>query len=109
MRKLLLLIALGFVFFHPAYAAPLVDLNTSSRTHLETVSGIGPGKARAIIEYRTQHGPFKSVDELENVPGFGKKTIEKIRSRLTISQPRQKISSDGNMVDSKGVWKGTIR
>ena len=109
LEKLLIYFVLSFAFIHAAYASAPVDLNTSSRTHLETVTGIGPGKAQAIIEYRTQHGPFKSVDELEHVSGFGKKTIEKIRSKLTVSQPRQDKSGDGNTVDSRGVWKGTIR
>lgn len=109
MGKLLIFIALSFAFIHTVYASVPVDLNTASRTHLESVTGIGPGKAKAIIEYRTEHGPFKSVDELEHVSGFGKKTIEKIRSRLTVSQPRQNKSADGNTVDSSGVWKGLIR
>lgn len=109
MKKLLIFIVLSFALIQSAYASMLVDLNTASRTHLETVTGIGPGKAKAIVEYRTQHGPFKSVDELENVSGFGKKTIEKIRSRLTASQPGPKKSANGNTVDSSGVWKGSIR
>lgn len=109
MGKLLVFIVLSFAFIHTVHASVGVDLNTSSRTHLETVPGIGPGKAKAIVEYRTQHGPFKSVDELENVSGFGKKTIEKIRSKLIASQPKPKLSTDGNTVDAQGVWKGIIR
>ena len=109
MRKLLVFLALSFAFIHTAHASALVDLNTSSRTHLETVTGIGPGKAKAIVEYRTQHGPFKSVDELENVSGFGKKSIDKVRSSLTVSQPRPHKATEGNTIDASGAWKGVIR
>ncbi len=109
MRKLLLYLALNVVFIHSVYASAIVDLNTSSRTHLESVAGIGPGKAKAIIEYRTEHGPFKTIDELENVSGFGKKTIEKIRSKLTVSQAKKNNTTTENSIDSKGVWKGVIR
>ena len=95
--------------FSHSVLARQVDINTSSSTHLESVAGIGPGKAKAIMEYRAKHGPFKNVDELDNVPGFGKKTIEKIRSQLTVSVPKKKTSGNVNTVDSAGNWKGTIR
>ena len=61
-----------------------ININTASETKLATVPGIGPKTARSIVEYREQHGPFKSVDELENVPRIGKKTIEKVKPYLTV-------------------------
>ncbi|MDW4581283.1 helix-hairpin-helix domain-containing protein [Staphylococcus saprophyticus] len=45
---------------------------------------MGPTKAKAIIEYRQQHGPFESVEQLKDVNGIGAKTLEKIGSKLTI-------------------------
>ena len=54
------------------------DINTASQTQLESINGIGPSKATAIIAYRTEHGPFKSIQELTNVSGVGPKTAEKI-------------------------------
>lgn len=54
------------------------DINTASQTQLESINGIGPSKATAIIAYRTEHGPFKSIHELTNVSGVGPKTAEKI-------------------------------
>lgn len=54
------------------------DINTASQQQLESISGIGPSKATAIIAYRTEHGPFKSIQELTNVSGVGPKTAEKI-------------------------------
>lgn len=64
------------------YAA--TDLNTATLAELQKVNGIGPKKAEAIIEYRKKT-PFKSVDELDKVPGFGKSTIEKVKNDLTVS------------------------
>lgn len=111
MEKLFIALALCCLLANPAFAAP-VDINTSSRTHLESVAGIGPGKAKAIIEYRNTHGPFKNVDELDNVAGFGKKSIDKIRSNITVSSRTKAVSSSANpanTVDSAGNWKGIIR
>ena len=56
-----------------AFAA--VDLNTASQQELESVKGIGPAKAKAILDYRTKNGPFKAVDDLAKVPGFGAKSV----------------------------------
>lgn len=65
-----------------AFAA--VNLNTATQAELDTVKGIGPGKAKAIVEYRDKNGPFKSVDDLNQVKGFGQKSIDKLRAELTV-------------------------
>lgn len=65
-----------------AFAA--VDLNTASAAELQKVKGIGPKKAEAIVEYRKKT-PFKSVDDLDKVPGFGKSTVDKVRKDLTVA------------------------
>lgn len=64
-------------------AMAAVNINTATEAELDAVKGIGPGKARAIIEHRDKNGPFKSVDDLTNVKGFGKKSIDKLRPELT--------------------------
>lgn len=82
MKKLLLVLLAFFVFSGMAMAA--VNLNTATKAELETVNGVGPKKAEAIIAYRTKNGPFKTVDDLKNVNGFGDKSVAKMRSELTV-------------------------
>lgn len=60
-----------------------VNINTATVEELTTLSGIGPSKANAIIEYRQENGLFKSVDEMLNVTGIGEKSLEKIRDDIT--------------------------
>ena len=78
-----LLCALGlFVFSLTAMAA--IDVNTASQAQLEALNGIGPAKAKAIVDYRTKNGAFKSVDDLDKVSGIGKATLEKIRKDVAV-------------------------
>ncbi len=79
MQKPLFVLLACFVLTGLVQADALVNINTASQKQLESVNGIGPKKAQAIIEYREKHGEFKSVDELGKVEGFSKKLIEKIR------------------------------
>ncbi|RMD71121.1 MAG: ComEA family DNA-binding protein [Gammaproteobacteria bacterium] len=78
-----------FVVFTPlALAQEAIDINTATAEQLETLPGIGPKKAQAIIDYREKHGPFQSVDDLTKVPGIGQKILEKIRDKITVGQPK---------------------
>ena len=67
-----------------AFAAQ-INLNTASAAELETLNGVGAAKAEAIVAYRSEHGGFKSVDELANVKGVGPKTVEKNRDQMTVA------------------------
>ena len=62
----------------------LVNVNTASESELESLSGVGPVLANAIIQYRTQHGPFHSVDDLLDVSGIGPSTLEELRPQVTV-------------------------
>ena len=62
----------------------MININTATEKELQTLTGIGEVKARAIIEYRMSIGRFKRVDELLNVTGIGDKTLEKIRVFITV-------------------------
>jgi len=68
----------------PAAASGLLNLNTATVEQLDALKGIGPSKARAIVEYREQHGPFRSVDDLLNVKGIGEKLLAGIRNDVTV-------------------------
>jgi competence protein ComEA len=62
----------------------LVNINSASETELETLNGVGPVTAAAIIQYRTEHGPFAAVDDLEDVSGIGPATLEELRPQVTV-------------------------
>jgi competence protein ComEA len=81
MKKLLLVLAIWFAIYGVAIAA--VNINTATKEELTSLKGIGEKRAQDIIDYRTKNGPFKSVDELEKVPGIGPGTMKQIRSELT--------------------------
>jgi competence protein ComEA len=62
-----------------------VDLNTATAAQLDTLPGVGPATANAIITYRTRNGRFKSVTELLEVPGIGPAKLEAIRPLVMVS------------------------
>lgn len=61
-----------------------VNLNTATQAELETLPGIGPSKATAIIEYRETTGKFQQVDDLKNISGIGDKTFDKLKDSITV-------------------------
>lgn len=62
----------------------LVNVNSATQQQLETLSGVGPVLAAAIVAYRTQHGPFRSVDDLLDVSGIGPATLQALRPQVTV-------------------------
>lgn len=84
MKQLFLALA-ALAFAHVACAA--VNLNTATKDDLVGLPGIGPAKAQAIVDYRNQHGPFRSVDELRKVKGIGEKLFLQVRPEVVISGP----------------------
>jgi competence protein ComEA len=67
-------------------AAPpaLLDLNSATAAALDSLPGIGPARARAIVEFRTRHGSFSTVDDLGQVPGFGPAALARVRDRVSV-------------------------
>ncbi|KAB2313889.1 helix-hairpin-helix domain-containing protein [Betaproteobacteria bacterium SCN2] len=84
MKFTLKLFAMLFLLVSSSWAA--VNINTATQSELEGVKGLGPSKAKAIIEYREKNGPFKSVDDLDKVKGFGKPSVEKLKDELSVGQ-----------------------
>jgi competence protein ComEA len=62
----------------------LVNINTGDQTALETLPGVGPVTAQAILAYRTENGPFTTVDELVEVSGIGDATLAEIAPHVTL-------------------------
>jgi len=61
-----------------------ININTATQTELETLSGIGPVTAKAIIQYRQENGPFSEIQGIQAVSGIGPVTFEKIREFITV-------------------------
>jgi competence protein ComEA len=65
-----------------------VNINTAdAETISAELKGIGLTKAKAIVEYRKKHGPFRSADDLSLVKGIGERTVELNRSDIVVSKP----------------------
>ena len=61
-----------------------VDINAAGLDELQRLTGIGPALAQRIIDYRGEHGPFRSVEDLLEVKGIGEATLEKFREDVTL-------------------------
>jgi competence protein ComEA len=78
LRKIMVTAAMLAAFGH-AYAA--VDVNTANEAALRGIKGIGPAKAKAILEERDAHGPFKDTTDLsKRVKGMGGHTVERLQA-----------------------------
>ncbi|HOK87566.1 MAG TPA: ComEA family DNA-binding protein [Fervidobacterium sp.] len=85
------------------YTSAIIDLNRASIEELQTLPGIGPAKARAIVEYRAK-SPFNKPEEIMNVSGIGAKTYEKIKDRIKIDGSSQ--FSTSNVTDASKLQTG---
>ncbi|MEZ5455320.1 MAG: helix-hairpin-helix domain-containing protein [Lysobacteraceae bacterium] len=77
---------LSLAFVGAAFAtAGKVDINSAdAATIAAALNGVGPAKAEAIVAYRTEHGPFKSIDQLVEVRGIGLATVDKNRELIVL-------------------------
>jgi competence protein ComEA len=66
-----------------AGAGPL-NINSATAAELESLPGVGPVLAQRIVDYRDEHGGFRTVDELRDVPGIGDTTFRELESRVTV-------------------------
>lgn len=81
------LVACAILFAAGAvYAADPVNINTAdAETLAAAINGVGLKKAREIVSHREKNGPFKSVDDLAHVSGIGMQTIDRSRTKLTVT------------------------
>ena len=64
----------------------LVNVNTADAEELETLTGIGPALAQAIVDYRAEHGAFRSAEDLLLVKGIGEAKLEGFRAEITLEE-----------------------
>jgi len=89
MFKKLLISVLGILLLvGVAFAG--VNINTADVKELESLPGIGPAKAQAIVDYRKEHGPFTTVDDLSKVQGIGPKMLEQLRNQIEVGKSTKK-------------------
>jgi competence protein ComEA len=82
MKRILVALFACLAAIHMAFAA--VDINTAGEAELDKLPGIGPTKAKAIVEDRAKNGPFRSVEDLKRVKGIGDKTFEDLKGQITV-------------------------
>ncbi len=83
--------ALALMSLSTLTLAGQVDINTAdAETISAELNGIGLSKAKAIVEYREKHGPFRSVEDLSLVKGIGEKTVEKNRADIQLNTTKKK-------------------
>lgn len=61
-----------------------ININTASVEELTLLRGIGPAKAQAIVAWRQEHGPFRTTNELRNVPGISDKIVQGMLDFVTL-------------------------
>jgi competence protein ComEA len=98
MKRLLLTFVMWFAICGIALAA--VNINTATKDELLSLKGVGDKRAQAIIDYRTKNGPFKTVDDLEKVPGVGPGLMKQIRPQISVSGPTS-IEKPGSSTKAK--------
>lgn len=83
-KYLFTVICLSISLMAGAVEAGKVNINSATVEDFSTLNGVGPAKAKAIVEYRKQIGEFKSIEELTMVKGIGESTINKNKEKLTL-------------------------
>ncbi|MEW5756864.1 MAG: helix-hairpin-helix domain-containing protein [Pseudomonadota bacterium] len=86
--KMIRMLLVGLVLMLPltAWSEVKVNINTADAATLaEHVKGVGLKKAEAIVQFRNENGPFKSVDDLAKVKGIGEEIVEKNRAILAVN------------------------
>ena len=89
---------LGVVMSGAAWTAERININTADAAALgQGLTNVGPVKARAIVTYRRQHGPFLRVEDLTRVKGIGTATVERNRQRMTVGARQAPTAAPSRM------------
>lgn len=71
----------------------VTDLNSATESEIAALPGLGPSKARAIVEHRTAHGAFRTIEELDDIPGIGPATIANLRGLVSVDAPAAPVEN----------------
>ncbi|HHW28336.1 MAG TPA: ComEA family DNA-binding protein [Syntrophomonadaceae bacterium] len=74
----------GAVLTEQGSTGQKININTATAAELDTLPGIGPAIAQRIIDYRTEHGPFRTIADLQKVSGIGERRYEQLKDLVTI-------------------------
>ncbi|QER42336.1 ComEA family DNA-binding protein [Thermodesulfobacterium sp. TA1] len=102
-----LLFSIIYLFLTSVGLAKKLDVNQATVEELEKLPGIGKKTAQAIVDYREKNGPFKSWEDLEKVKGLGPKKIQLLRSYLTLGEEGEKVKQD-KKENTKAKGKNTF-
>ena len=62
-----------------------ININTAKQEELTQITGVGESTAKKIIEYRTQNGKFKSIEDIKNIPGIGDSKFNAMKEEITVN------------------------
>ena len=99
MKKILLAIVAFFMTVGMAFAA--VDINSADEKGLDAIKGVGPAKAKLIVDERKKNGPYKSLDDVATrVKGIGEKTVAGWKKDGSVTITRAGLTASDNINDS---------
>ncbi|SRR5712692_434640 len=88
--------AFGIWPFSSEEESALIDINTADQATLAALPDVGEARARAIVDYRQQHGPFKTVEEMKQVPSIGEQVFANIKEKITVGEGAQAPSKESS-------------
>lgn len=104
--KWFFIILLSVLMTAPAWAA--ININTATETELQTLKGIGPSKAKAIVEHREKNGLFKTTPDIKNVKGIGDGIYNSISSEINVgNKPIANTPKPATQIGTKPLAKST--
>jgi competence protein ComEC len=86
-----------------------ININTASQKELETLPRVGPKTAQNIINYRNEHGPFKTIHDITNVSRIGEKTFENLRPYITVANDNDKTKNEHKSIDNPAKKKNELK
>lgn len=82
------------------FAGEIININKADIAALDSLDGIGEKKAEAIVAYRTEHGEFKSLEDLKEVPGIGDKLYDKVKDSISLTEGASTIQTGAEKADT---------